>query len=233
MAFKKLVAPSLTELFIDELKSMILSGKLKIGEKLPPERQMAEEMNVSLAVIHNGIKHLVSLGFLYVAPRQGIFVTDYVRNGNMETMMEIVNYHKDRLSDDIMKPIIDFRRSIELASIRLACENRTEQNLEVLAGLADRAANDPDLSNLPETAFHFHHEIALASGNIYYPMITRTFKPLFIAFYRMRIEAEVLEPSSIAGFLENLCTAVKDRKTDAAEDILNRSIDEWVALLDI
>lgn len=229
MAFKKLVAPSLTELFIDELKSMILSGKLQIGEKLPPERQMAEEMNVSLAVIHNGIKHLVSLGFLYVAPRQGIFVTDYVRNGNMETMMEIVNYNKDRLSDDIMKPIINFRRSIELASIRLACEHRSEESLGNLAELLTLAGKNDDISNLPELAFRFHHEIALASGNIYYPMITRTFQPLFIAFYRKRLE--VRDPATIAGFLQDLYTAVKDRNATAAEEILNRSIDDWVAAL--
>ena len=230
MAFKKLVAPSLTELFIEELKSMILSGKLSIGEKLPPERQMAEEMNVSLAVIHNGIKQLVSLGFLYVVPRQGIFVTDYVRNGNMETMMEIINYHEDRLSDDIMKPIIDFRRSIELASIRLACEHRTEESLTVLSQLADKAAKDGDSSSLPETAFHFHHEIALASGNIYYPMITKTFQPLFLVFYQKRLA--VREAASVAAFLQSLYEAIKDRKTDVAEDILNRSIDEWVAALD-
>lgn len=230
MAFKKLVAPSLTELFIDELKSMILSGKLQIGEKLPPERQMAEEMNVSLAVIHNGIKHLVSLGFLHVVPRQGIFVTDYVRNGNMETMMEIINYHKDRLSDDIMKPIIDFRRSIELASVRLACEHRSEESLAILKELADRAAEHEDSSILPDIAFHFHHEIALASGNIYYPMITRTFKPLFTVFYRLRMEMRA--PSSLAIFLQELFTAVKNRQADAAEDILNRSIDDWAAGLD-
>ena len=38
MEFKKLNAPSLKELFVNELQNMILSGKLEIGSKLPPER---------------------------------------------------------------------------------------------------------------------------------------------------------------------------------------------------
>ena len=88
MAFKRLTAPSLTDLFVTELKSMILSGELKIGDKLPPERQLAEKMNVSLAVVHGGISRLTALGFLHVMPRQGVFIADYVRDGNMNTMKE-------------------------------------------------------------------------------------------------------------------------------------------------
>ena len=55
MEFKKLNAPSLKELFVNELQNMILSGKLEIGSKLPPERELAESMKVSRAVINSGI----------------------------------------------------------------------------------------------------------------------------------------------------------------------------------
>ena len=48
MEFKKLNAPSLRELFVNELQNMILSGKLEIGSKLPPERELAESMKVLL-----------------------------------------------------------------------------------------------------------------------------------------------------------------------------------------
>ena len=42
MEFSKLNAPSLKELFIQELETMILSGRLMVGEKLPPERELAD-----------------------------------------------------------------------------------------------------------------------------------------------------------------------------------------------
>ncbi|MFR0955433.1 MAG: winged helix-turn-helix domain-containing protein [Roseburia inulinivorans] len=58
MEFKKLNAPSLRELFVNELQNMILSGKLEIGSKLPPERELAESMKVSRAVINSGIAEL-------------------------------------------------------------------------------------------------------------------------------------------------------------------------------
>lgn len=58
MEFEKISSPSLRELFVDQLENMILSGKLKIGEKLPPERQLAQMMQVSRAVVNSGIAEL-------------------------------------------------------------------------------------------------------------------------------------------------------------------------------
>ena len=43
MEFEKISSPSLRELFVQQLEQMILSGKLPVGEKLPPERQLAQE----------------------------------------------------------------------------------------------------------------------------------------------------------------------------------------------
>ena len=58
MDFTKLKAPTLKELFVREFETMILSGKLKIGEKLPPERILADQMQVSRAVVNSGIAEL-------------------------------------------------------------------------------------------------------------------------------------------------------------------------------
>lgn len=43
------------ELFVRRLADMILSGELRAGEHLPPERQLAEQMGVSKSVAHSGL----------------------------------------------------------------------------------------------------------------------------------------------------------------------------------
>ena len=58
MEFQKISSPSLRDLFIEQLEHLILSGKLQVGEKLPPERQLAEMMQVSRAVVNSGISEL-------------------------------------------------------------------------------------------------------------------------------------------------------------------------------
>ena len=93
MEFQKISSPSLRELFVDQLEHMILSGKLKIGEKLPPERQLAEMMQVSRAVVNSGISELEKEGFLIVKPRSGTYEADYRRKGTLDTLMSIMKYN--------------------------------------------------------------------------------------------------------------------------------------------
>ena len=87
MEFERLYAPSLKDLFVQQLQGMILSGDLPLGTKLPPERELCQQMHVSRAVVNSGIAELARQGFLEVRPRQGAYVTDYRRNGNMDTLM--------------------------------------------------------------------------------------------------------------------------------------------------
>ena len=68
MEFQKISSPPLRDLFVEQLEHLILSGKLKIGEKLPPERQLAEMMQVSRAVVNSGLGELERKGFLNVKP---------------------------------------------------------------------------------------------------------------------------------------------------------------------
>ena len=68
--FKKISSPTLRELFVQQLEDLILSGKLKIGEKLPTERQLAESMQVSRSVVNNGLSDLEKKGFLVGFPAE-------------------------------------------------------------------------------------------------------------------------------------------------------------------
>ena len=100
MLFKKLSAPSLKELFVAELEGMILSGKLEIGAKLPPERELAESMQVSRAVVNSGLDEMEKKGFLVVKPRIGTFVADYRKYGTADTLVSIMQYNgQDSLSE--------------------------------------------------------------------------------------------------------------------------------------
>ena len=71
MQFQKISTPSLKDLFVKELENKILSGELKVGDKLPSERELASSMQVSRAVVNAGIAELEQKGFLIIKPRIG------------------------------------------------------------------------------------------------------------------------------------------------------------------
>ena len=137
MAFQALVSPSLTDLFVEQVQGMILSGELKVGEKLPTERELAATMKVSLAVVNGGISRLASRGFVRIAPRKGVYVEDYLRNGNISTLESILEYSENYFREDLLSAIMDFRRQFELKFTELACVCRTPVNLQNLEQLVE------------------------------------------------------------------------------------------------
>ena len=62
MAFREIVAPTVKELFIQQLEGMILSGELRPGDRLPTERELEDEMKISKTVVHEGLRELHRLG---------------------------------------------------------------------------------------------------------------------------------------------------------------------------
>ncbi len=65
-----LQVPSLKAACVQQLEHLILSGKLKINEKLPPERELAAQLQVSRPVIHEAIVDLAAKGLVTIIPRQ-------------------------------------------------------------------------------------------------------------------------------------------------------------------
>ena len=93
MAFREIVAPTVKELFIQQLEGMILSGELRPGDRLPTERELADEMKISKTVVHEGLRELHRLGFLDIASRRGVTVADYAQTGSLETLRAIMDFH--------------------------------------------------------------------------------------------------------------------------------------------
>ena len=59
----------MTELFVQQIENMILSGELAIGEQLPPARELSVKMGVSRTVISAGLVELEKLGFVEIRTR--------------------------------------------------------------------------------------------------------------------------------------------------------------------
>ena len=105
MEFERLSAPSLKELFVQQVRDKILAGELGVGSRLPPERELARQMQVSRAVVNGGLAELARQGFLELRPRQGTFVADYRRSGNMDTLIAIMDYKGGLLANSEIRAI--------------------------------------------------------------------------------------------------------------------------------
>ena len=109
MAFRKIDAPSIKELFLSQMEEMILSGELKPGDKLPPERELADTMGISKTVVHEGIRELSRRGFLDVLSRKGVHVADYTSTGNLDTLFAMIRYRGGMPDRKILISLLDTR----------------------------------------------------------------------------------------------------------------------------
>ena len=175
MEFEKLISPSLKELFISNIEAKILSGELPVGQQLPPERQLAQSMGVSRAVVNSGIVELENRGFLDVRPRVGTFVADYRRAGTMETLKSIMTYNRGRLRNEEIRSILEVRDALDKLAVADIIPHVTELDNMLLLEKVDAIRLARDNRQAAEAAFAFQHELAMLSGNTLLPLIFRSF----------------------------------------------------------
>ena len=153
MKFKAINTLSIKELFISQIEEMILSGELKPGDKLPTERELADEMNISKTIVHDGIRELARIGFLDVISRKGIYVADYTFTGNLETLLAVIRYRGDTLDSKMITSLLDVRIYLECPALEILCASRTEDDIARLEILQSdmKKALDADIESFANT----------------------------------------------------------------------------------
>lgn len=185
MEFEKLVSPSLRDLFIDRIEAMIFSGELPVGTQLPPERQLAQSMGVSRAVVNSGVVELERRGFLEIRPRVGTFVTDYRRTGTLETLKSIMTYNRGRLREDEVRSILEVRDALDRLALTCIIPHVTDEDVALLEEKAEAIGQAASNAEAAEAAFAFQHELAMLSGNTLLPLIFRSFySSIFVLWER-------------------------------------------------
>lgn len=227
MEFSKLNAPSLKELFIQELETMILSGRLMVGEKLPPERELAESMQVSRAVVNSGITELARKGFLIIKPRVGTFVADYRRDVTMDTLMSIMNYNGGILREAEVRSILELRIALDSLAIQLWLPEAKDEEIHLLRSYVEALKTAKTTSEAAEFAFRFQHELAFLSGNTLIPLIFTSFKVPVISLWERFCRMYGIE--QLYSNSDTLCNYFEARDVDKATEwissFLNESID--------
>lgn len=226
MEFQKISSPTLRELFVDQLEHMILSGKLKIGEKLPPERQLAEMMQVSRAVVNNGISDLEKKGFLIVKPRSGTFVADYRRKGTIDTLMAIMKYNGGRIRNDEIRSIFELRIALDSLIAKLCIDRINDEDIALLLEKVEAIRSAETNTEAIRAAFEFQHEFALTSGNTLVPLVFQSFKaPIFTMWERFvdLYGVDILYQNNY-----KMWTYIKNRDLEGAINWIEYSMNECI-----
>jgi GntR family transcriptional regulator, transcriptional repressor for pyruvate dehydrogenase complex len=190
---------SLKAACVARLEELILSGELKIGERLPSERDFATRIGVSRPVLHEALVDLDTKGLVQIIPRRGTFVSDYRRSGSLSILSSLLVYRDGKLDPLFIQSLIDMRLVVETETARLAAINRTSEQMDEFHTMLDQErqllSNDPQ--KLTDLDFFFHLSIAIASGNLVFPLLINSFKDVYTnltgEFFRKYYGTPVIE----------------------------------------
>lgn len=215
--FKPIAKEHLRDLVSVRIEEMILSGKISIGEKLPPERELAGMLGVSRPVVHDGLMDLVNKGLVTMKPRFGTYVNDYRRQGSLALLASLLSYHRGSLEPKLLSSLIAMRMLFELETARLAARNRTGEYLSALEEIirTEGETDARDTSAVSELDFTFHHHVALASGNLVYPLIINSFKHVYTNISFQAFSDPAVVPVAF-GYHARLLEAIRARDETGA-----------------
>jgi GntR family transcriptional repressor for pyruvate dehydrogenase complex len=191
-----------------QVQQLIEDLQIEPGGRLPPERELADQLGVARASIREGLRTLEMMGVIEILPGRGSFVTGNVSSPLDSLISSWFSVHRDWLRD-----VIELREAVEaqvarLAAVRatpddIAAINRTVASMRLAA-----EANDPEAFVEADAAFH--DAVAHASRN---PLLRRALASVAREIYsyrvavgrlygRARLERDLTEHEAIARALE-------------------------------
>lgn len=112
----------------EALGGAIVAGRYGVGDSLPVESELCTQFGVSRTVVREAIKSLAAKGLVIAAPKVGTRVQPQ-DDWNWFDPQIIRWQAKAGLTPEFLRDLMDLRRVVEPAAVRLACERATEADV--------------------------------------------------------------------------------------------------------
>ena len=171
--FKKIRTKKKSTYALEQIVDAIRRGVYRAGDRLPPEREMAEQMGVSRPSMREAISALQLVGILESRPGDGTYVLRNLTNFEEEYRARLLLEQSESLEE-----AFEARRVLEESVVRLACRKATPRDLQaIVEALAQmrRAAEAQDFEEFTAANQRFHQAIAAATHN---SLVLRALEPL-------------------------------------------------------
>jgi GntR family transcriptional repressor for pyruvate dehydrogenase complex len=138
MKFKPIERQSASSECAAALRRAILAGDMQAGQRLPPERRLAEDFGVNRLTLRAALAQLLAVGLVTVKQGSGYTVADVARVGGLDLLPEIVDMARD--ADELLQLVSDLlnvRRSLASSVLGRLSEMAGEEDFAKLEAAID------------------------------------------------------------------------------------------------
>lgn len=149
---------------IQQIESLILEGVLRAGDRLPGEREMAKQFDVSRPILRDALKALEARGLMMTRHGGGTHVADVIGQVFSKPVMELIVSHRKAAAD-----YLEYRREIEGLAAEYAARRATAEDLALLDRIMARMEAAHGHAAFEEESaidVEFHHAVGECAHNI-------------------------------------------------------------------
>lgn len=202
------------ERVITYIKTEILKGSLKQGEKLPPERELAEKLGVGRNSVREALRTLSLMGFISSTQGAGNFVScDIEKNLAESTQMMML------LGATDYRQVSELRQGLESQAVLLASERISPAQLSELEDIVWKLRDEEDVFRSTMLDKRLHFIIAEAAGNQLIMVILRAMSDTiegFISHIRERTMLDETYRKRLQDSHQGIVLALQDHNAQEA-----------------
>lgn len=216
---------------INEIKGLLFTNKLKPGDKLPSEMELAESLGVGRSSVREAMKILSSFGVITIKRGQGTFVAESGNEGIFNSLLfQIISNQQD------IEELLELRTIIERAALELAIKNVTEDDLKLLEDSLNELLEITkdsvyDEEAIIENELKFHGLIVEITKNKLLQGLYNYILGLYVPIlYKNKIDADFIETAS--NNHKMIINALKMKNDEVMVQAMTSSVDAWNQILD-
>jgi GntR family transcriptional repressor for pyruvate dehydrogenase complex len=206
----------------DQIRELIFRGKLKPGEKLMPERELAQVMNVSRTTIRDAVQRLSAMDLIVQKQGQGTFIKSYddkVQNPLAKAI---------EAQEISLESLLEVRLGLECNAASLAALRADGSDINAMTRSFEEMKQEHKSGRLGSQAdTSFHMAIAFASKNPLQILIMRNFYDYLFHGIRENLESLYENQESIKTIIkqhEKILVSIKERDSKKASDAMRTHI---------
>lgn len=153
------------EQVVAQIQEKILDGELRVGAKLPSERDLVEALGVSRSSVREALRSLEAMGIIESRGGCGRESGSTISGRSTEALGTLLRLHV-ALAEIALDDLVDVRVQLERQSAASAASNRSERDIATLRALIElQRGSRQSSTEFNELDAEFHVAIARASGN--------------------------------------------------------------------
>jgi GntR family transcriptional repressor for pyruvate dehydrogenase complex len=201
------------------MRDQLLSGRLKTGDRLLSERDLANALGVSRPVIREALRALAAIGAVEIQRGHGTVVRKPDLTALADFFSFVLAQHADAVDD-----VMEVRVAIERHAIRLACKRALAGDIEKVGRAFQRIVdtmNDPVTGGAAD--FHFHSMIVEAAHS---PTLSSVYAAIANLLQRSHMERrkQIMNMAGIDAYLIDhhaaILKALEERDAERADTLL-------------